>query len=338
MYRSDKRPRIALIYGGEGKEHDVSLLGKDYLAGLIDPGKYLRTDVLIDRLGAWYIVDREKMSPTFPVRLGDKCGLLSDKGVLRIDCAIPLLHGDRGEDGRVQGLLECANIPFIGADTATGAIAADKDYTKRIAESLGIPVARGVRIPRGTPLSIAREMAESLGYPLFLKPTGLGSSVGAYEVPGEERLEQIYDGAMALGSDLMLEELIEDKRELEVAFFSALGRVILTHPGEPECVGTYGFSEKYGGSTTVSDRAEVSEEIAEKIADYSAILAGALKLRHLARIDFFLSGERLLFNEVNSFPGFTAESLYPRLMARAGIAPDRLIDMMLEDCLLDRRI
>ncbi len=338
MYRSDKRPRLALIYGGASREHEISLLGKDYLRGLIDPLKYHTTELFIDRSGIWYIVDEKGQTPTFPIRLGRERGVIKNEKILPIDCAIPLLHGDMGEDGRVQGLLECIGIPYIGANTTTGAICSDKDYTKRIAASLGIPTARAVRIQNKLPLPDAKKRADALGYPLFLKPTSLGSSVGVYEVRNEEELGQIYDEVTSLGTDLLLEELIEKKRELEVGFFSALGERILTHPGEPKCEGTYGYSEKYGGSIAVCDYAEIDPEIADKIQSFSTLLSEALGLRHLARIDFFLSGDRVIFNEINTFPGFTSESLYPRLMAKAGIEPRTLINMMIEDALLDRRL
>lgn len=334
MYRPDKRKTVALIYGGQGVEHRVSCLGKSYVKGLIDKEKYKVILVFIDRNGDWYIEKDDEKIPTRPVRLKDGGGIAKENYTEKIDCAVPLLHGDFGEDGRIQGALDTLGIRYIGASTLTGALCSDKGYTKDIATTLGIPVARYKRIKAGTPLCTLKRECEEFGYPLFIKPTSLGSSVGAHEIRDGGDLLDIFDELEALAGDLLIEELIEGKRELEVGFFSALGKRIITPPGEPKCQGFYDFDKKYNRETTITTAAEVDEGIKEKIAEYSRILADRLNLRHLSRLDFFLFGDRVLFNEINTFPGFTETSLYPRLIIKAGIEPKRLINDMIEDALL----
>ncbi len=334
MYRPDKRKAVALIYGGRGVEHRVSCLGRSYVKGLIDKEKYKVILVFIDQNGDWYIEKDDEKAPVFLAKLKEGGGIARENYTEKINCAIPLLHGDYGEDGRIQGTLDTLGIRYIGASTLTGALCSDKGYTKDIATSLGIPVARYKRIKAGTPLSLLKKECAEFGYPLFIKPTSLGSSVGAYEIENEGDLSDIFGELEALGTDLLIEELIEDKRELEVGFFSALGKSIITPPGEPKCQGFYGFDKKYSGETTITTEAEVDAGIKEKIAEYSRMLSERLNLRHLSRLDFFLSGDRVLFNEINTFPGFTETSLYPRLIIEAGVEPGRLINDMIEDALL----
>ena len=333
MYRQDKRKTVALIYGGRGMEHQVSCLGKSYVEGLIDREKYRILPIFIDQSGNWYIENESKKIPAHLVRIDEGGGLITKCGTEKIDCAIPLLHGDFGEDGRIQGALDVVGVRYIGASHLCGAVCSDKGYTKDIALSLGIPVARYKRIRANTPLPVLKEVCLEFGYPLFIKPACLGSSVGAHEVECEGTLEEIFEELTNLGTDLLIEELVKDKRELEVGFFSSGKTRIITHPGEPKCEGFYGFDEKYSGKTSVLARAKIDEETSKKIAEYSRLLAERLNLRHLARLDFFLFGDRLIFNEINTFPGFTENSLYPRLMKEAGIEPHRLINLMIEDSL-----
>ena len=338
MYRPDKRKTVALLYGGKGVEHRVSCLGKSYVKGLIDKEKYRILLVFIDQDGDWYIERDDEKTPAYLSMTEVGGRLVTQKGTEKIDCAIPLLHGDFGEDGRIQGALDTLGICYIGASALTGALCSDKGYTKDIALSLGIPVARYKRIKRGTPFFTLKDECEEFGYPLFIKPTSLGSSVGAHEIWCESDLEGIFNELEKLGTDLLIEELVEDKRELEVGFFSALGRTIITHPGEPKCQGFYDFEKKYSTGTSITTVAEVDEGTKEKLAQYSRKLAERLGLRHLSRLDFFLSGEKILFNEINTFPGFTEASLYPRLIIEAGIEPHRLINDMIEDALCDRTL
>ena len=173
---------VALIYGGEGFEHDVSLVGAKNLSEMIDRSKYELVRVLITRGGEWFIEEEERMTPTFPVLLFGKSGLFANGTIINIDVAIPLLHGDLGEDGVIAGALRAAHIKYVGCEVLAGALCADKVAAKLIAEALGIPTAKWT-FSDEREASAAAYAAETLfPYPMFIKPCSLGSSIGISRV------------------------------------------------------------------------------------------------------------------------------------------------------------
>lgn len=325
------KKQILLLYGGRSSEHDVSVMGYEYVKALLDNTEYDVTPVYIDRAGEWHITNEAGAD----AHLIKGALLTVDGKKIRVDAAIPLLHGEGGEDGRIQSLLEAADIPYVGADTVTSAVAIDKFYTKSVAESLGIPTVKSVSFSHPTDTDSAyRICLERVGIPAFIKPRRLGSSVGAYPVYTEADFYTCFPLAMQKGEGLVLvEELVRDKREIECAFFSAGGKTLISEPGEVLIDGFYGYSEKYGGKTKLSPIADVGRDVSDKIMAYAELLSKALRLRHLARIDFFLSGGEVLFNEVNTFPGFTRDSLYPKMLEASGIHPrDALVSFLKELC------
>ena len=331
--KHDSRSTVALIYGGIGREREVSLSGKDYVLRLIDERRYRPLPIRIAEDGGWYLDDGSN-TPTFPVRLGNERGFLINGKVTCVDCAFPLLHGEFGEDGRVQGLIECAGIRLVGADTLTGAVTSDKVYTKSIAEAMGIPTAEWLSLEQDTPVRDAVRIAEErLGYPMFIKPARLGSSIGAAAVHSAREFAAAFEGArLSNGGEILIEELIEDKREIEVAMLETSEGRIFSQPGEIVCKEVYDYKRKYdtvNGAATLA-RAELSETVALRIREYCDKLARGLSLRGLARIDFFLAGERIIFNEINTMPGFTPTSLYARMMSELGIPPRVLIGALIE--------
>ncbi len=322
--------RIALLYGGEGHEHEVSVMGYRYVLKLLKGANYDVKAVYIDKNGRWFIGEEQ----VFPHRCGDKGFLQTESGdKITVDAAIPLLHGDGGESGEVQGALKIAGIPFIGADTLTGAICLDKHYTKCIAKELGIPVADWVCFPKGTDVDTALAMCEAkLHFPVFIKPRRLGSSFGAHAAHTQEEFREAFTQSSSISEGLTIaEELIENKRELECAFYSANGQTVISNPGEILNMGLYGFEEKYVNSAKTSIQANVDEGVKELIKNYSMLLGERCCLRHLARIDYFLSDNKLIFNEINTFPGFTEQSLYPKMIEAAGISPQKALQAFIED-------
>lgn len=322
---------VLLIVGGTGKEREVSLMGRDYVRSLIDSEKYRVITATVLPSGIWLTDDGKAI---FPTRSPDGSGILMDGALIPIDGAFPLLHGDGGEDGIIQGSLQAAGIPFVGADTYTGALCADKWYTKCVATALGIPVSEGIYLTGAADMPRERERAErSLTYPMFVKPARLGSSIGACPIPTGEEFYPALRHASEAADRLLIERAWVKKRELEVAYFSTCGETIITDAGEILEEGFYDYDGKYGGSCITLDRATLSPEVAALIRDYSERLATAVGLRHLGRIDFFLTEDGVIFNEINTMPGFTQSSLYPRLVARAGIEPRELINRLLDDAI-----
>lgn len=333
-----KKLRVALIWGGRGQEHDVSKMGAANLLSAIDRKKFNVHSVYIDKKGGWHI-SGERGALVDLVRSDGRGALISEDGRIVPDVALPLLHGDFGEDGRVQGALDCAGIPYVGCGVLAGAVAADKILTKMIADSLGIPTARAVNLSGLCTAEARRRAEEAIGYPMFIKPSGLGSSVGCAAVLFPEDFDKAYGGAAKYGERVLAEEYVEGAREIECAY-SATSRFgeIYAPPGEVVARGTYTYRAKYSSSSTaeIFPRASLSAEITECAEKYSRLLVDAIGISQLARIDYFLKDGRLILNEINTMPGFTAGSLYSAMLAECGIELTDLITELLLDA-YDRR-
>lgn len=343
------KPRVILLYGGKGCESRVSEDGAIYLRSLIDGDSYDLIPVFIAKSGEWFIKEpQDKLNPTdessvSPAVKDGRGGLITAQGFVPVDAAFPLLHGDFGEDGVIQGALAGANIPYVGADTYAGAVAMDKAYTKIIAESLDVRTAKyvlGIRGSKSHGKEQARLLSEELfGYPMFIKPARLGSSVGASCVMSAEGFSPAYDAADAVSDGrVLIEELIDIQIEAECALYRVKNKDIITDCGGISCsFGFYDYDKKYSGEggALVSDSIQIDPVARDIMRGYAHRLADALGLRHLSRIDFFVTrrGE-VLFNEINTMPGFTEGSLYPKLLMRAGIKPRDAVREMLEDVIV----
>ncbi len=329
---TDKK-RVALIYGGRGLEHSVSVSGAKDVLLLIDRERYEIYPIFIERDGSMHLClsDGTCNTRVVPAFLDGRGVFLTDEGKrLPVDAALPLLHGDFGEDGSIQGLLTSCSIPFVGSDARASAICIDKAVTKAVAESLGIPTVPWRLITDG-------KSGDLPGYPLFVKPDGLGSSIGARPARSPEELDTAIAEATRLGGTrVLVEKLIYPIRELECAYFSAQGERTVTAPGEILCDGFYSYEKKYSAhSAKTAVSADLPKQISERIREYSDRLCRFIGVRHLARVDFFLSGDELYFNEINTMPGMTASSLYLRLLDSAGISPQEAVNRMISDAITE---
>lgn len=325
---------IAVLFGGRGAEHDVSVRSAEDVLSHMPPA-YTVLPVLIRKDGTFTHADTGE--EVFPVKFGDTAGFLfrKDGRIQPVDVVFPVLHGDFGEDGRVQGLLSCAGLPFVGADVLCGALCMDKILTKRLARGRGVPVVPFVALSRGTPdKAVYRMVTETFGihpYPLFVKPSALGSSVGAAVVGNGAELLRAVREAEVYG-EVLVEEYLARIRELEVGWldgavpmFSDVGEITSAE-------GFYDYSEKYEKqSADIRLPAELSDETADAVYRYAADMVRTVGARDLCRVDFFLAEDgRLYFNEINTFPGFTDISLYPRMFARMGLSQTALITRLAE--------
>ncbi len=336
MKKSKAKPKnVAVIFGGEGFEHDISVLGAKFVLKNIDRRKFKPLSVFIDKNGEWFL---KKKNSSLSVSLTKKrgvSGILLKRKFIRLDAAFPLLHGDFGEDGKIQGLLETLKIPFVGCDTYSSAVCSDKGYTKHVAEGLGIPTVPWLYYDGGDTQELVSLAEAVLGYPIFIKPARLGSSIGSGIARSREELYDLLHLACEVGKERVLaERCLNSPRELECAFLEFQGKVYFTPPGEVRCDGGfYDYSEKYGENSraTVLSKADLDPQISEEIIAHSAMLAKRLGLRGISRIDFFLSEGKLYFNEINTVPGMTEASLYPTLIGGLGIGAFELINGLIDD-------
>jgi D-alanine-D-alanine ligase len=316
--------RVAVVCGGRSSEHDVSLSsGASVREGVAAAGHEV-VDVRIARSGAWQ-------------HDGTALSLQPGQGLLGVDAVFPVLHGPFGEDGTVQGLLELLDVPYVGAGVLASSLCMDKVVFKEVLAAAGVPQVgyAAVREPEWqTDPSGVRERLDALGLPLFVKPARLGSSVGIVKVTEAEEI----DGALetAFGHDgLVIVEAFSDGMEVECSVLG-LAEPEASLPGEIVLKGAdwYDYAAKYepGGMELVVP-ARISDAAAEEVRRLARDTFVRVGCAGLARVDFFVEGERVLVNELNTLPGFTATSVYPKLWEATGVAFPELCDRLLATAL-----
>ncbi len=324
---------VAVIYGGMGAESEISVLSAEFILSEINREIFSVLPVFIDKSGFWMIKEpksEEEGLVCCPTKTKCGSGLMTEAGFIPLYAAFPVLHGDYGEDGIIQGALDAFGIPFVGCKTRTGALCADKALTKALVEKEGIKTVPWVlAYGEATDENItkARKSAEVLfGYPMFIKPSGGGSSIGISRVEKSEDFTEAYLSASIYDKRIIVEKAIDVKCELECAIF-ADGKQIFTKIGAVSTNGEfYDFDKKYKDGISATPFAPITPDMEKVVTDSAKTIAELLEVRQLSRIDFFLTdGGEIIFNEINTLPGFTKSSLYPRLTERCGIAPSELI-------------
>ena len=331
---------IGLLFGGRSAEHDVSLLSAVNVEKALKQAGFDVVLIGIDRSGRWFHVDAIQSLEGAPdtsrrhVALVPGCnGRLffldgEPEAPVEIDVVFPVLHGPLGEDGTVQGLLKLANLPFVGPDVLGSAVAMDKDACKRLLRDSGIAVGDFVAVSRGEEI-VYDTIAERLGMPVFVKPANLGSSVGIGKAHDRAELDAAIEKAFHFDDKILIER-DADGQEIECAVLSHNG-LVATLPGEivpADNHGFYSYDAKYidEGGARLLVPAHVPTDIANQVRELSLKVCKTLGCEGMARVDFFLkSTGELLVNEVNTLPGFTAISMYPKLWEASGMAPATLV-------------
>ena len=343
---------VCVLFGGISPEHDVSLRSAESVLKNMDPEKYNIFPVGITKEGDWYLFgstdysmlpdgswlqcpDNRKATIS-PIR-GQ--GLLIFEGdcVVRelIHVVFPVLHGENGEDGAMQGLLQMAGIPYVGPHVSASAVAMDKTLTKLVADNAGVKQAawqlvRSVDLPSHMDQTIVR-LEEKFAYPMFVKPAGTGSSVGVSKAADREALRVALIHAGKFDSKILVEEYING-REIEVAVMGNDSPVASVCGEIDSGADFYDYEAKYVTDTsTAYIPARISEEVAEQVRDAAVKIYSAIGCCGLSRVDFFVTfdDERVVFNEINTLPGFTSISMYPKLFDASGIPYGQLIDELL---------
>ncbi|MFP5450568.1 MAG: D-alanine--D-alanine ligase family protein [Thermoleophilia bacterium] len=325
--------RIAVLMGGASSEHDVSLASAAAVIDALDPGRYAVTAVRISREGVWSVDER----PVTIARSGAGTPALVflDGGAPSrgLDVVFPVLHGPNGEDGTVQGLLECAGVAYVGAGVAASAVAMDKALFKDVLRANGIPTPDWVVVSdsrwRDDPAGVRARVAAAVAYPAFVKPARLGSSVGISRVAGPEDLDAAIELALRHDPKVLVERGISG-REIEVGVLGEADPVA-SPVGEIGYDGDwYDYETKYQpGRMRLDVPAAIPAEIADRARGLALRAFEVAECRGLARVDFFLADDgEVLLSELNTMPGFTPTSVYAALMGAGGIEYRDLIDRL----------
>lgn len=312
---SSARLRVAVVYGGRSGEHEVSLRSAESVMRALDQTKYEVLPYLIAKDGRWQ-----------PKAISPEPG-----GNPGIDAVFPLVHGTFGEDGTLQGLLELADLPYVGPGVMGSACAMDKDVTKRMLRAAGVPVAEWVTLRRGSLDASACEA--TLPYPMFVKPANLGSSVGISKVRNRAELGDALEAAAAYDAKVIVERGIAG-REFECAVLGNLEHREASVPCEIRPKREfYDYEAKYIEDTTEIDLpARIEDALAERMRELAIATCEALELEGMARVDFLMesaTGE-IFVNEPNTIPGFTSISMYPKMWEHSGLPYPRLLDRLIE--------
>ena len=344
-----KKIRLAVLCGGKSAEHEVSLLSAKSIIAALDRTKYAVTIIGIDKDGHWYHLDESQpfLYSDDPAKIcinirgrhlavqpgdGRILEIIDDKiNEIEVDVVFPVLHGPLGEDGTMQGLLRICEIPFVGADVLGSSVGMDKVAMKKLLQSAGVPVSAYVAFNKGDKI-VYEKVVDKLGLPLFIKPANMGSSVGVNKALDEDSFWFAVHDAFKYDKKILVEEFVEG-REIECSVMgNEYPRASL--PGEIAVNKEfYSYDAKYlsedGAQLLIP--APLDAETTEAIRAMSVKAYKALFCEGLGRMDFFLTKDgRLMVNEINTLPGFTKISMYPKMWEATGLKYSTLLDELIE--------
>ncbi|MCZ6636020.1 MAG: D-alanine--D-alanine ligase [bacterium] len=347
-----KKIRVAVLFGGKSAEHEVSLQSARNIVDAIDKDKYEVTLIGIHKSGQWFLNDGAKLMlpeaneqglaevkdstalvTLMPESKGELMRPFDSSSVGTVDVVFPILHGPMGEDGTVQGLLKLADVPFVGAGVLGSAVGMDKDVMKRLIRDAEIPTSDFVVLHRFQAVEANFDSIQSqLGLPLFVKPANMGSSVGVSKVEDEAGFRAALKEAFQFDSKILIEEFIEG-REVECSVLgnenpivSVVGEVLPTHD-------FYSYEAKYldENGAVLKIPAQLPKETVKRIQEVAIHTFQVLCCEGMARADFFLRPDgEVMVNEINTIPGFTRISMYPKLWEASGISYSELIDRLIQ--------
>ncbi|MBX2990879.1 MAG: D-alanine--D-alanine ligase [Phycisphaeraceae bacterium] len=348
----DRKLRVGVIFGGRSGEHEVSLVSATSVINALDTAKYDVVPIGITKGGRW-ISSRESLQrlkskeglerepERFLVPEPNRQSLVSLSGEryaeMKLDVVFPVVHGTFGEDGTLQGLLELANIPYVGAGVLASAVGMDKIVQKQLHKQAGLPVVKYVWFLssncRENPKKVAAAVEKTLRYPVFVKPANTGSSVGISKAYGRKELQVAVELAAEFDRKVICEQGVRNAREIEV---SVLGNdePIASVPGEIIPSNEfYDYDAKYvDGKSRADIPAKMPKEIARRLRRLAVNAFTVLDCAGMARVDFFVTKKtnNIYLNEINTIPGFTAISMYPKLWEASGISYSQLLDRLIQ--------
>src|SRR6266498_5142295 len=344
-----KKLRVAILFGGKSAEHEISVISARNIVEAMDQKKYEIVSIGIDKQGRWFFDEgarllhnseqaqvkfQRRRNPTAVLPGATQTPMLTPRrGLGEVDVVFAVLHGPFGEDGTVQGLLKLANVPFVGAGVLGSAVGMDKDVMKRLLRDARIPIAKFLAFQRADMNTVSfAKVKKALGLPLFVKPANLGSSVGITKVTHRDNFRRAIEDAFRYDNKIVIEGFVPG-REIECAVLgnekpiaSLPGEIIVQHD-------FYSYDAKY-----IDDKgarfeipARLPKAVVKKIRALALRSYRVLCCEGMARVDFFLRANgRLVVNEINTIPGFTKISMYPKMWQASGISYSRLIDRLIK--------
>lgn len=340
---------IAVLFGGVSSEHDISCISARSIIKNLNYDKYNVVLVGITKEGKWYIFNDDvdllpedkwlqstALIPAFLCPDATVGGLITAKGdIIRLDVVFPVLHGKNGEDGTVQGLLQLAQLPYVGCDATASGVCMDKAVANAVADAFDIPQAKWCAVTeydyRSNAQATLVQAAEKLGYPIFVKPANAGSSVGISKAHNEAELKTALEVAFKEDKKAVLEEFI-DGYEVECAVMGnnvpvagEVGQIVA-------CAEFYDFDAKYNSPSELHIPAQLPEEKRNEVREQALKAYKALGCEGMSRVDFFVTKDdgRVLLNEINTIPGYTDISMYPKLFEAVGVSYKALLERLIE--------
>ncbi len=304
---SKNKLKIGVLFGGKSAEHEVSLASAKNIINALDKTKYEISKIKIP-----------------------KDGKFNFSSIQKFDVIFPVLHGPFGEDGSMQGLLKLSGVPFVGAGVLGSAIGMDKDVMKRLLKDAGIPIGKFITLKKEDAVNFTK-IKKELGLPMFIKPANMGSSVGVSKAKDEKELKKAVNLAFQYDHKIIIEEFI-DAREIECAVLgnehpmaSVLGEIIANQE-------FYSYDAKYiDDGYVIEIPAKIDKKTVKKIQELAIKVFKILECEGLARVDFFLKKNGgVLVNEINTIPGFTNISMYPKLWEASGLPQTKLLDRLID--------
>ena len=346
-----QKKNVGIIFGGKSTEHEVSLQSAKNIVDAIDKDKFNVTLIGIDKNGIWHLnesthfllnsdnpslISLHQSGRNIAFILGkneEQIIEFQEKTLSQLDVIFPIVHGTLGEDGSLQGLLKMVNLPFVGSQVLSSAMCMDKDITKRLLRDAGLNITPFIKLAKKNRKNISFEIASSqLGCPLFVKPANQGSSVGVNKVTSPEEFEAALEMAFTYDNKVLIEQGI-DGREIECAVIGN-DEPSASVCGEIELEDSfYSYDTKYinDKGATITIPANIPDEISEKIREISIKAYEVLECTGLARVDVFLTNNGEIFiNEINTLPGFTNISMFPKLWEVSGLNYSDLITRLIE--------
>lgn len=353
----NKKIHVGLLFGGRSGEHEVSIASALSVLSALDPSRYDVTLIAIDKQGRWHLPDPKPLLAQAGDPMHARVNSLSEAVSLvpysstrqmipvsggeaklpRVDVMLPILHGTYGEDGTMQGLLELAQIPYVGSGVLGSAVGMDKDVARRLLKDAGIPTVPTMTLRKfdysRDPAAVESRVLKDFALPLFVKPANAGSSVGVHKVKSAEQLRAALTDAFTYDLKVLVEKAVP-ARELECAVLgndqpgaSCVGEVIPTHE-------FYSYEAKYldeNGCHLEAPAKDLPVQTSDEIRRMAVLAFQTLECRGLARVDFFLDKQtgEIYLNEINTIPGFTKVSMYPRMWQASGLSYSALLDELI---------